>query len=150
MPLPLPLLLLVSMSQRPTWASRPAASRAAATGILPPPDLLWHLHPPSCQGGASGAEDLFGHLCSTEASHLRHLSLHPTASRQAGGCNIWAGWLVVGVLEIGVRAKPSLLLGRRLLGASAAQGGARQAACLERRLALVEESTGRAQKDQGI
>ena len=29
-------LLLVSMSQRPTWASRPA-----------PPDLLWHLHPPA-------------------------------------------------------------------------------------------------------
>ena len=60
-------------------------------------------------------------------------ALEPASNgKQAGGCNIWAGWLVVGVLEIGVRAKPSLLLGRRLLGASAAQGGARQAACLER------------------
>ena len=116
----MPLPLLVSMSQRPTWASRPA-----------PPDLLWHLHPPGWSiWGSSGLvwASLLIRGISPEA-------LKASNSRQAvvtsGACSL-ACMAADGCFRNrrAGKTQPAQLARRRLLGAWASCPGRGKATCM--------------------
>ena len=116
------------MSQRPTWASRPA-----------PPDLLWHLHPP-----ASWVEHLARGL--VWASLLKR-GISPEALEAS---NIWGrACMAAGCFRNRRAGKTHAAPGQETFRGISCPGRGK-ATCMSGEVeSQLEESTGWTQKDQG-